>query len=138
MLRQALRGQKLDGLKFRRQQPFGAFVVDFCCVSHLLVLEIDGGIHEEQIEYDAERTTIIEAYGFKVLRFSNSQVLTHLPSILEKIKATAATRHPLSRAPGEGSHAPLHRASSPTCGGASEHRIATRLPSPAHRERGRG
>jgi phosphoribosylformylglycinamidine synthase len=98
----ALRGQKLDGLKFRRQHPIGAFVVDFCCTSHQLIVELDGGIHDEQIEYDLERTNLIQARGYRVIRFRNELVFTDLPTVLQKIAIAAGTRHPLARGDGRG------------------------------------
>ncbi len=90
----ALRGRQLGGLKFRRQQPIRSYIVDFCCVSHLLVIELDGPIHADQAEYDQARTDIIEASGFRVIRFSNDDVLTNLPNVLTTIAAAAATRPP--------------------------------------------
>jgi very-short-patch-repair endonuclease len=68
---QALRGGKLAGLKFRRQHPVGNFILDFYCAAHKLVVEVDGGIHETQIEYDAARTTELESYGYTIVRFMN-------------------------------------------------------------------
>jgi very-short-patch-repair endonuclease len=55
LLWEELRGRRLDGMKFRRQHPIGAFVVDFCCAESRLVIELDGGIHVEQRDQDAER-----------------------------------------------------------------------------------
>jgi very-short-patch-repair endonuclease len=82
---QALRGGKLAGLKFRRQHPVGNFILDFYCAAHKLVVEVDGGIHETQIEYDAARTTELESHGYKILRFTNEVVLHQLETVLAEI-----------------------------------------------------
>jgi very-short-patch-repair endonuclease len=82
---QALRGGKLAGLKFRRQHPVGNFILDFYCAAHKLVVEVDGGIHETQIEYDAARTTELEAHGYKIVRFTNEVVLHQLETVLAEI-----------------------------------------------------
>ena len=50
-----LRMWQLDGYKFRRQQPIGNYIVDFVCLEAQLIVEVDGGVHELQEEYDAER-----------------------------------------------------------------------------------
>jgi very-short-patch-repair endonuclease len=82
---QALRGGKLAGLKFRRQHPVGNFILDFYCAAHKLVIEVDGGIHETQIEYDTARTTELEAHGCKIMRFMNEVVLHQLETVLAEI-----------------------------------------------------
>ncbi|RIK44181.1 MAG: endonuclease [Chloroflexi bacterium] len=86
---EALRSQQVAGMKFRRQHLIGAFVVDFCCTSHRLVVELDGGYHDAQIEYDVERTNIIAAHGYTVLRFRNDDVLQRLPYVLRRITEAA-------------------------------------------------
>jgi very-short-patch-repair endonuclease len=87
---QSLRGGKLAGLKFRRQHPVGNFILDFYCAAHKLVVEVDGGIHETQIEYDAARTTELEAHGCTIMRFANEIVLHQLETVLAEIfQATA-------------------------------------------------
>ena len=64
----ALRRKKLDGIKFRRQQPVGYFVVDFYSSDYRLVVEVDGPIHEQQIEADRARQDILEVLGLTVFR----------------------------------------------------------------------
>lgn len=83
----ALRGKELSGRRFRRQQPIGCFVVDFYCARERLIVEVDGPVHGERREADAERQRILESLGFSVLRFTNAQVLDHLPQVLETIAA---------------------------------------------------
>jgi very-short-patch-repair endonuclease len=85
----ALRGKRLAGLGFRRQHPVGRFVLDFYLPSHHLVVELDGAGHEEQRERDAERTAWLTAYGYRVLRFGNEEVLSNLSGVLEQIRRTA-------------------------------------------------
>lgn len=90
----ALCGKKLDGLKFRAQHPVGPFILDFWCPAVKLVVEIDGGVHRDQQDYDDARTKQLESYGYRVIRFQNDQVLTNLPSVLEKIRVAAKSSPP--------------------------------------------
>ncbi|MEA3349602.1 MAG: endonuclease domain-containing protein [Chloroflexota bacterium] len=86
---EALRGKKLDGLKFRAQHPVGSFILDFWCPSRKLVVEVDGNVHQVQEEYDEARTKHLESYGYRVVRFHNDEVLTGLSSVLERISEAA-------------------------------------------------
>jgi leucyl-tRNA synthetase len=88
---QAVRNSKL-GYKFRRQHAIDRFIVDFVCIEKKLVIEIDGPIHNFQKKEDAERTQIIQEAGFKVIRFSNQEVLNNLEDVLKKIKTELASR----------------------------------------------
>ncbi len=80
-----LRGNQL-GVKFRRQHPIGSFITDFCCVERHLVIELDGGQHTEQAEYDARRTTYLASRGYKVIRFWDDAVLTSIDEVVEQIR----------------------------------------------------
>ena len=93
VLWEAIRGAKLDGLSFRRQHPVATFIVDFFCPVLRLVLEVDGGIHDDPdvAAHDRERQTHIEAYGWQVLRIRNEEILTDLPTVLETIRNVAQT-----------------------------------------------
>ena len=73
----AVRGKRLLGLKFRRQQPIGAFIVDFVRVEARLIVELGGAQphDEEQLWYDYRRTKFLEVKGYHVMRFNNSDVL---------------------------------------------------------------
>ena len=86
LLWQKLRARQLGGAKFRRQTPIGPYIVDFVCFEHKLVLEIDGGQHNESKgrQHDIERTAWLEAQGLRVLRFWNNQVLTSLEGVLQR------------------------------------------------------
>ena len=89
----ALRERRVAGLKFRRQQPLGPFIVDFCCAEYRLIIEVDGDSHAEQVEYDAARTNHLESYGYRVLRFRNDDVLVHLDAVLDAIADAVAAEH---------------------------------------------
>jgi very-short-patch-repair endonuclease len=102
ILSDALRDRQLAGLKFRRQVPVGPFVVDFVCLRAKLAVEIDGSIHDEQIEQDEYRSKRITTAGYRLIRFPNEEVTTDLPSVLAAIRAAAIVRLPLSLADGEG------------------------------------
>jgi very-short-patch-repair endonuclease len=96
-----LRDRRLSGLKFRRQHPIGAFIVDFYCPAARLAIEIDGGIHLEQVEADALRTQELEAQGYQILRFTNNQVASDLESLLAAIQSACHSRTPLPPAGSE-------------------------------------
>ena len=85
VLWQELRGNKL-GSHFRRQQVIAGFIVDFYCHTSGLVIELDGDIHREQQEYDAERDKILEGMGLRVIRFRNDEVLLNLPRVRTQLK----------------------------------------------------
>jgi very-short-patch-repair endonuclease len=82
-----IRGQKVEGLKFRRQIPIGPFIVDFFCPAHGLIVEIDGGQHfeDEAIAADRRRTAWLQAQGYRVLRFTNADVRSHLDGVCRVI-----------------------------------------------------
>ena len=86
ILWRTLRGKRLDGIKFRRQQPVGTFVVDFHNSVYRLVVEIDGLIHENQLEVDKARQEILEALGLNVLRIKSEIVENDLHSALDMIR----------------------------------------------------
>jgi very-short-patch-repair endonuclease len=85
----ALRKDQIGGFRFRREHPVGQFVLDFCCAARKLVIEVDGGYHDdpEQRERDEARTAHLNAWGYSVLRFRNEEVLTDLPSVIARIEA---------------------------------------------------
>ncbi|WP_413465890.1 DUF559 domain-containing protein [Planktothrix agardhii] len=87
ILWQALRGRKLDGRKFRRQQPIGNFIVDFFCASERLIVEVDGGIHNTQQELDRQRQELLESLGLRFVRVSSEMVENNLPAALNAIQA---------------------------------------------------
>jgi very-short-patch-repair endonuclease len=80
-----VRDRRLAGLKFRRQVPIGQYIVDFLCVEHDLILELDGDSHNERGEYDMRRQQILESNGYRVLRISNDDALRHLDGVGDAI-----------------------------------------------------
>src|SRR2546429_39003 len=80
-----LRARRLNGFKFRRQRPFGPYVCDFMCLEVSVVIELDGSQHAEQIGYDEKRDAFFRSYGFRVLRFWNTDVLSKTEIVLETI-----------------------------------------------------
>ncbi len=80
-----LRGCQICGLKFRRQHPFGDYILDFVCLENKLVIEVDGGQHRQHMKYDENRTQKLQAAGFHVLRFWDNEVLNERESVKEKI-----------------------------------------------------
>jgi very-short-patch-repair endonuclease len=79
--------------KFRRQACIGRYIVDFVYFEKKLVIELDGGQHTEQVEYDEQRTSWLNSQGFRVLRFWNHEVFEDVDSVLEVIWDTLMTRH---------------------------------------------
>jgi very-short-patch-repair endonuclease len=80
-----LRAKRLNGLKFKRQQPIGGYIVDFCCFEPPLVVEVDGGQHATDYLADRERSAFLRGRGFEVIRFWNSEVLSETEAVLERI-----------------------------------------------------
>jgi very-short-patch-repair endonuclease len=74
-----------DGIHFRRQHAIGKYIVDFCAPRKKLIIELDGSQHLEQRDYDAERTQFLEAQGYRVLRFWNSDVINTTDAVLQVI-----------------------------------------------------
>jgi len=115
-----LRGRRLQGFKFKRQWTIGFYIVDFCCLEHRLIVEVDGGQHEA--ETDETRTAWLEGQGYRVIRFWNNEVLGNLEGVLQAIVMALAPQdphpNPLPQA-GEGArgaHRKHREAPSPACG----------------------
>jgi very-short-patch-repair endonuclease len=83
-----LRGNKINGVKFRRQHAVGSYILDFCAIQKKLILELDGSQHLDQEEYDEERTIFLNAQGYRVLRFWNSQVMDDIENVIKEITYT--------------------------------------------------
>ena len=77
----ALRDRRLGGWRWKRQVPQGPYIVDFYCPEAQLVVELDGGQHAEQVEYDERRTAWLAGQGLRVIRFWNTQVLTSFDGV---------------------------------------------------------
>ncbi|MEY9142798.1 very-short-patch-repair endonuclease [Bradyrhizobium elkanii] len=87
ILWRALRELPTDGTHFRRQAPIGPYVVDFFCPAKRLVVELDGGHHneDETAKHDRERQHWLEKEGYRVIRFWNSEITADLNAVLERI-----------------------------------------------------
>lgn len=90
ILWQHLRRKQLLGLRFLRQHPIDRFIVDFVCHQKSLVIEVDGGIHNTQRERDEHRSRVLSHHGFRVLRFSNQEVINTVDEVLAKIKESCS------------------------------------------------
>ena len=81
-----LRDRRLLGFKFRRQQPIGKYVADFCCFEQKLIVEVDGGQHSIAANRDEERTSASKRNGFRVLRFWNNDVMNNIDGVIISIQ----------------------------------------------------
>jgi very-short-patch-repair endonuclease len=99
LLWKVLRNRGLGGYKFRRQHPIGPYVVDFACVSCGLVVELDGETHLPQKSGDVRRSEFLEAEGWRVLRFWNTEVYDELEAVKEAIFQACAQK-PTDQQPG--------------------------------------
>lgn len=87
LLWKALSGKNLNGYKFRRQHIVGEYIADFICLKQNLIVEVDGAIHQlpENKASDQERTNWLEEQGYRVIRFTNDEVLYKIDFVLDKI-----------------------------------------------------
>jgi very-short-patch-repair endonuclease len=83
-----IRRDQIDGFPFRKQVPIRPYVADFACLAIKLVIEVDGGQHDERKAQDDARTAWLEAQGYRVLRFWNNEVLGNIDGVLQVIVAT--------------------------------------------------
>ena len=81
-----IKGRQIEGVKFRRQQPIDAYIVDFVSFERRLVIELDGGQHAEAADRDRDRDRELSENGFHVLRFWDNEVLRDMQSVLEVIR----------------------------------------------------
>lgn len=80
-----VRAKRLNGVKFTHQVLAGPFIVDFAARMLKLAIELDGDSHGHQVDYDKRRTASLERAGWRVLRFSNYDVMTNIEGVLETI-----------------------------------------------------
>jgi very-short-patch-repair endonuclease len=87
VLRRALKELRVDGTHFRRQAPIGRYIVDFFCPAKRLIIELDGGHHndDETAKRDHERQLWLEQEGYRIIRFWNSDINDDLTAVLERI-----------------------------------------------------
>ena len=93
-----LRAHRMDGQKFRHQQPIGPYIVDFVHFGLRLIVEADGGQHVDS-DHDAARDAWLRSQGFALLRFWNNDILHHTDSVLEAIWAALQAQPPSPSAP---------------------------------------
>ena len=98
-----LKAKQLEGVKFRRQEPIGKYIVDFASFDRKLVIELDGGQHADDMR-DAGRDAWLGTQGFEVLRFWNNEIFENFDGVLEEIRRRVV------------SHPPVFPASSPLAG----------------------
>ena len=84
-----LRGRRLGGLKFRRQEPIGPYVVDFCCRERKLVVELDGMSHDDKQQHDELRARWLEEQGYRILRVTNWDVNEDIEAVARWIAREA-------------------------------------------------
>jgi very-short-patch-repair endonuclease len=90
----SLRRRQFNAFKFRRQHPFGDYVLDFVCLEQMLVIEVDGGQHAASARSDELRTKKLAAAGFRVLRFWNHEVLGDIEAVHQAIWMELTTPSP--------------------------------------------
>ena len=93
MLWRELRLLRDQGYVFRRQQVIAGFIADFYCYPAQFVVEVDGGAHAGQREYDSARDDVLAAHGLTVLRISNEDVRKRLPEVIQRITAACEARN---------------------------------------------
>lgn len=81
-----LRRGQINGFYFRRQHPYGIYILDFFCFKANLAIEVDGPIHLQKQDYDSERSRFIESTGVKVLRFNNEEIEKEIDQVIKKIR----------------------------------------------------
>jgi very-short-patch-repair endonuclease len=88
-----LRSKKVDGYKFRRQQPIFDYITDFYCHDLNLIIEVDGEVHSlsEQAKKDKSRDKILKINGYNILHLSNHEIETDLNTSIDKIKSFIST-----------------------------------------------
>jgi very-short-patch-repair endonuclease len=97
-----LRGNRMDGWHFRRQQIITGYIVDFYCHAASLIIEVDGDIHLQQVDYDRDRDQILCDAGYRVLRFRNQQVIETVEAVLNIIRENLSSLPPSRNGKGVG------------------------------------
>jgi very-short-patch-repair endonuclease len=97
LLWKKLKDRKIFSEKFRRQHPVNIYIVDFYCHEHNLVIEVDGDYHNEadQTEHDIGRTSDLNNYGLKVIRFTNHEIINEIDQVIKKILKAITDDTPL-------------------------------------------
>jgi len=90
LLWRELKNRKLLGLDFTRQKVIGNFIVDFFCAKKRVVIEVDGGSHNQKVEQDKERDNYMEALGLTIIRILDSDVKRNLGGVVKFLTAQLA------------------------------------------------
>jgi very-short-patch-repair endonuclease len=98
----ALSNRKIAGHKFSRQMPVGSYFADFLCREAKLVVELDGHSHDMNQEYDQRRDAFMKADGYRVMRFTNADVMTNLDGVVQTISVALAETGPPPAPPASG------------------------------------
>jgi very-short-patch-repair endonuclease len=90
-----------QGFHFRRQRPFRGYYLDFVCIDRLLVVDLDGGHHNEplQAEHDGVRDAVLKRAGYQVMRFSNAAVREDIDAVMDSIVLALEARLPVRGRP---------------------------------------
>ncbi len=90
-----LRAHRLEGISFRRQMPIEGYIVDFAAPAHRVIVELDGSQHGESagLKSDAERDRALTAFGWTILRFWNTEVLTGCDGVCRRILDVCGKEH---------------------------------------------
>lgn len=96
-----LRARRLGGWKWKRQVPRGRYIVDFICAEAKLIVELDGGQHDERRAYDADRTAWLGTQGYRVIRFWNSAIVENIDGVTDAILAACGGEAPHPASPRE-------------------------------------
>ena len=92
LLWEKLNGKQICGVRFRRQHPINFFIADFYCHEVRLVVEVDGEIHNDKLDYDDGRSAEMEKFGIKVIQFTNKEVENSTEEVIRKIEMTVNER----------------------------------------------
>ena len=92
-----LRSRRFENYKFRRQHPVGHYILDFACCAARLAVELDGGQHDENEEYDRQRTLWLNHKDWHVIRFWNNELWNNEEAVLERILETLQALQPSPR-----------------------------------------
>jgi very-short-patch-repair endonuclease len=94
-----LQNRQIEGVKFRRQESIRGYIVDFVCFEKKIIIELDGGQHNstDGKTYDINRSHLLEAGGFKVLRYWNSEIMENIEGVIEQISSVVLNTEPSSR-----------------------------------------
>ena len=92
-----LRARRFMGRKFKRQKPLDRYVADFVCLEEKLIIELDGGQHAENVQYDDERDAWLRSVGYTVLRFWNNELMNETESVLERIRLALSSEATTSK-----------------------------------------